>query len=199
MSTLFIVSGASGAGKSTLCRILLERYAELQMSVSTTTRALRGDEVDGVHYHFVDDSQFTEMVEADAFAEWAEVHGNRYGTSKAVIDEARRRGSSVLFDVDYQGAKLLMAAYPDAVSVMVIPPDIHTLETRLRGRGTDSEEVVRRRMDKARAEMTHGQDFHYLVVNDELTRADATIDAVYRASRVRTREMWPSVREEFDL
>ena len=199
MSTLFIVSGASGAGKSTLCRLLLDRYEELEMSVSTTTRDLRGNEEDGVHYHFVDDERFSDMVKSDAFAEWAEVHGNRYGTSKAVIDDARRRGKSVLFDVDYQGAICLMAAYPDAVSVMVIPPDMSTLEARLRGRGTDQDSVVRVRMNKARAEMAHGGEFHYLVVNDRLEDADATLDAVYRAARARAVDTWDAVREEFDL
>jgi guanylate kinase len=199
MSILFIVSGASGAGKSTLCRLLLDRYEDLEMSVSTTTRGPRGDEQDGVHYHFVDADEFARMVEADAFAEWAEVHDNRYGTSRAVIDDARRRGKSVLFDVDYQGAKSLMATYPDAVAVMVIPPDMKTLEARLRGRGTDEATVVRRRMDKARAEMAHGQSFDYLIVNDQLEDAFKAVDAVYHASQVRAELVWGAVRREFDL
>lgn len=199
MSTLLIVSGASGAGKSTLCRLLLERHEDLVMSVSTTTRAPRGSERDGVEYHFVDDDAFSQMVANGEFAEWAEVHGNRYGTSVAAIERAREDGQSVLFDIDYQGARSLLSVYPDAVAVMVIPPDMTTLETRLRGRGTDADAVVRRRMDKARSEMAHGQLFHYLIVNDELEVADTALDAVFVASRSRTAAVWPRVRAEFDL
>lgn len=199
MSTLLIVSGASGAGKSTLCKRLLDRYDDLVLSVSTTTRAPRGAERDGVEYQFVDDQRFTEMVGADEFAEWAEVHGNRYGTSKAAIDHARRSGQSVLFDIDYQGARSLMKACPDAIAVMVIPPDMTTLEARLRGRGTDSDEVVQGRMNKAQMEMAHGEMFHYLVVNDDLEAADRVLDAIFVASRSRTSIVWPSVCEAFDL
>lgn len=199
MSILFIVSGASGAGKSTLCSRLMAEFPEIGMSVSTTTRAPRGDEQDGVAYHFVDHAQFAEMIERGDFAEWAEVHGNRYGTSKSAIADATAAGQPLLFDIDYQGAESLMESYPDAESTMVLPPTMEVLESRLRGRGTDSDEVVRGRMDKARAEMAHAGSFQHLVVNDELEEAYATLRAVFLAAKSCTARVWPRVRSEFGL
>lgn len=195
---LFVVSGASGVGKSSLCAMLLDRFDELVMSVSYTTRAPRGAEEDGVHYHFVDDARFDAMVAAGEFAEWAHVHGNRYGTAKKVVSGELEAGRSVLFDIDYQGAASLVAAYPqDSVTTMVLPPSMETLESRLRGRGTDAEDVIARRMAKARAEISHAPSFDYLLVNDDLEEAYRTIEAIYRAGRNRTRMQWPRLAERF--
>ena len=195
---LFVVSGASGVGKSSLCAMLLDRCQDLVMSVSYTTRSPRGAEQDGVHYHFVDDARFDEMVEAGEFAEWARVHGNRYGTSKRVVAGELEAGRSVLFDIDYQGAASLVAAYPeDSVTTMVLPPDMETLERRLRGRGTDSEEVIAGRLAKARAEIAHAPSFDYLLVNDDLDEAYRTIEAIYRAGRNRAARQWPSLSARY--
>ena len=196
---LLIVSGASGVGKSTLCKQLLAEHDELTLSVSTTTRAPRGREKNGVHYHFVDVGTFERMRDERAFAEWAEVHGNYYGTSKLVIDEAIADGGSVLFDIDYQGAEQLLRVYPDAVAVMVLPPDMEILERRLRGRGTDAEEVIQRRMAKAREEMRHAPSFQHLVVNDDLDQAMATLRGIYLAGRSRTPAVWPEMKFRLDL
>lgn len=196
---LLIVSGASGVGKSTLCRQLLDEQAELDLSVSTTTRPPRGREKNGEHYHFVDVPTFERMRDEDAFAEWAEVHGNYYGTSRAVIDEAIAAGRSVLFDIDYQGAEQLLEAYPDAVAVMVLPPDMETLERRLRGRGTDAEAVIERRMAKARDEMRHAPSFQHLIVNDDLDTAMATLRGIYLAGRSRTAAVWPDAKYRLGL
>ncbi len=189
---LFIVSGASGAGKSTLCERLLSDFPTLTLSVSYTTRPPRGREADGVHYHFVDDATFEAMVSEGAFAEWARVHGNSYGSARAIIDGHLAGGRSVLFDVDYQGAESLMAAYPSAaVSVMVLPPDMATLEARLRGRGTDTDEVIAGRLARAQAEMGHAPSFGHLIVNDEFEEAYREMSAIYRAGRTRTASVWP--------
>ena len=193
---LFIISGASGVGKSTLCGQLLDEFESLTLSVSYTTRAPRGDEQHGIHYHFVDMPTFEAMIGRSEFAEHALVHGNRYGTSRATIDEALAVGKSVLFDVDYQGAELLRQSYPDeAVSVMVFPPSMQILEERLRGRGTDSDEVVAKRMAKAHAEMSHFRRFGYAIVNDELGPAYDRIRGIFLAERCRTRRMQRRLEE----
>lgn len=182
---LLIVSGASGVGKSTLCRRLLADHDDFALSISVTTRPPRGAEENGVHYHFVDSEQFDRMVEAGEFAEWAQVHSNGYGTTRATIDDALAAGNSLLFDIDYQGAASLRAHYPDAVSVMVFPPDFATLERRLRGRGEDMEDVVRQRLDAARREMSHAGAFDYVLINDDLDQATAALYAIVEASRHR--------------
>ncbi|TVR03240.1 MAG: guanylate kinase [Deltaproteobacteria bacterium] len=183
---LLIVSGASGAGKSTLCHRLMSEFPELQMSVSYTTRPPRGEEQPGQDYHFVEEAEFRRMIESGAFAEHAEVHGNLYGTAQDSIDKLRAAGASVLFDIDYQGARALLAAYPNALSVMVLPPSMEVLEARLRGRGTDAETVIQRRLAKARAEIGHYRMFEYLVVNAEVHQAYDRLRAIYVAARQRT-------------
>lgn len=196
---LFIVSGPSGAGKSTLCAHLLDRFDELELSVSYTTRAPRGAERDGEAYHFVDVETFRSMIDGGAFVEWAEVHGNLYGTGRPAVDEVVRRGGSVLFDVDWQGAEALMAAYPEAVSVMVLPPDRATLEARLRARGTDDDSVIARRLTNAIGEMRHAPSFGYLVVNRGLDDARVDIEAIFRASTCATHSVWPAAAAALEL
>lgn len=191
---LFILSGASGVGKSTLCNILLARFPEMELSVSVTTRSPRGAEVDGVHYHFVARGDFESRVSAGRFVEWAEVHGNLYGTSRDVVDAALARGRTVLFDIDYQGAESLLRLYgPRAVATMVVPPSMEALEERLRGRGTDDEAVVARRMAKAREEMGHAPSFDHVIVNDALDSAVEQLAAVYIAARCRSAIVWPQI------
>ncbi|OIP44587.1 MAG: guanylate kinase [Deltaproteobacteria bacterium CG2_30_63_29] len=178
---MLIVCGPSGAGKSTLVRRALERHEAVRLSISFTTRAPRGQEKNGVDYHFVSLERFEEMKARDAFAEWALVHGNYYGTARATIQGAAQRGWDLLFDIDYQGATQLKAAFPSAWSVLVSPPNLATLEARLRGRKTDAEDVILRRLQKAREELEQRRLFDFIVVNDDLERATESLLSIYHA------------------
>ena len=180
---LLIVCGPSGVGKTSLCDVLLEARERLTLSVSYTTRPRRGQEVDGQAYHFIDDDKFKAMRDADEFAEWAEVHGNYYGTSTSVIEAAWERDRDLLFDIDYQGARQLKDRYPEATAVLVAPPDLETLEARLRGRGTDSDEVIEGRLKAARHELGQFPLFDYIVENGEFDRAVDVLQSIYTAAR----------------
>ena len=175
---LLVISAPSGAGKTTLCARLLKEFGQLTLSISSTTRAPRGQERDGVEYHFLSVERFRSMIDAGAFAEWAEVHGNYYGTSRQVILDAFAQGRSVLLDIDVQGADQLRRSFPqDCVTIFVSPPDEATLEKRLRERGTDGEETILKRMRNARAEMAQAERFDRIVINDELERAYSELRA----------------------
>lgn len=196
---LLILCGPSGAGKSTLCSLLLSQDTDFSLSVSCTTRARRGQEVHGRDYYFVSKDEFEAQVQADAFAEHALVHGNWYGTLRSAIDESLSGGRSLVFDIDYQGAQQLRAAYPDAVSVMVLPPDMVTLEARLRGRGTDSEEVILKRLAKARHEIQQTSEFDFVILNERLEESWVSLQSIVRASRHRARQVWPSLQSRFPV
>ena len=175
---LIVISAPSGAGKTTICQRLLRDFPQLTLSVSTTTRAPRGQETHGREYFFVARTEFEKMIQDGRFAEWALVHGNYYGTSKDVIDQAFLAGKSVLLDIDVQGSESLRKTYPDeCFSIFVKPPDMKTLEARLRGRGTDSEETIQRRLKNAREEMEEARHFHGTVVNDDLDTAYEEVKA----------------------
>lgn len=182
---LLIVSSPSGAGKTTLCKRLRGEFPDLRFSVSHTTRKPRSEEVDGREYHFVDVPTFEQMVRAGAFAEWAHVHGNLYGTSLKEIEIARSAARGVLFDIDYQGARQIKASLPDAVGVFILPPSLAELERRLRGRGTEDEPTARRRLTAAKGEIAHYGLFDYVIVNDDLARAYEQLRAVVFAERSR--------------
>ena len=169
---LLIISSPSGAGQTTLTRRLLQEFSDFRFSVSHTTRQPRANEVDGQDYHFVDENAFRDIIAENGFAEWAEVHGNLYGTSVTEIDLARTAGKSgVLFDVDYQGARQIKEKFPHAIGVFILPPSMDELRRRLDGRGSDDADSRRRRFDNAREEIGHYPFFDYMVVNDELQRA----------------------------
>jgi guanylate kinase len=169
---LLIISSPSGAGKTTLTRRLLQGFSDFRFSVSHTTRQPRANEVDGQDYHFVDENAFRDIIAENGFAEWAEVHGNLYGTSVTEIDLARTAGmSGVLFDVDYQGARQIKEKFPHAIGVFILPPSMDELRRRLDGRGSDDADSRRRRFDNAREEIGHYPFFDYMIVNDELQRA----------------------------
>ncbi len=188
---MLILSSPSGAGKTTISRKLLAAEGDaLTMSVSVTTRPIRPGEVDGRDYHFTDQARFRQMVADDAFLEWAEVFGNLYGTPRAEVTEGLVAGRDYLFDVDWQGAQQLsQAAGADVVSVFLLPPSVAELEQRLRNRGTDSEEVIRGRMDRARAEMSHWSEYDYVVVNDDVEACFAKVRTILAAERLkRTRQ-----------
>jgi guanylate kinase len=181
---LLILSSPSGAGKTTLkSRILTESHPELRFSVSHTTRGPRATEVDGREYHFVDKAKFLRMTGEGEFAEWAEVHGNLYGTSLREIEIARSSHRGVVFDIDHQGARQIKATMPDAVSVFILPPSMAELERRLRARASDDEQTVQRRLQAARTEIDHYAFFDYLVVNDDLEEAHRKLDAIVIAER----------------
>lgn len=186
---LLILSSPSGAGKTTLTRKLREKFPTLRFSVSHTTRKPRANERDGKDYHFVDKKQFDELVEREAFLEWAHVHDNCYGTSLAEIERAKSDPTcgGIIFDIDYQGARQIRAKVPDAVAVFILPPSMIELERRLRGRASESEEVVRKRFAVAHVEIEHYGFFDYLIVNDELERAQRALLGIALAERHRRR------------
>jgi guanylate kinase len=184
---LLVLSAPSGAGKTTLARLFVERTPDAFFSVSATTRAPRGQERDGVDYHFFDTAHFREMVALGEFAEWAEVHGRLYGTPLRAVEEALRLGQVAVFDIDVQGGAQIKRRWPDdAVTVLVVPPTPAELEERLRRRSTDSEDAIRARLAAARAEVRAGvRQYDYLVVNDVLSAALAQIVAISAAERAR--------------
>lgn len=184
---LLILSSPSGAGKTTLTRKLREKFPTLRFSVSHTTRKPRANEVDGKDYHFITRPQFDELVEREAFLEWAHVHENCYGTSLAEIERAKSdpECSGIIFDIDYQGARQIRAKVPDAVAVFILPPSMDELERRLRGRASESEEVVRKRFAVATVEIEHYGFFDYLVVNDHVESAFAHLEGIVLAERSR--------------
>jgi guanylate kinase len=184
-TVLLILSAPSGTGKTTLARRLVLSHPDAIFSVSYTTRAPRGKERDGVDYHFVDEARFAQMVAEGAFLEHAEVHGHRYGTPRAVVDEARRRGALAVFDIDVQGGEAIRAQHPEAVRVLILPPSLEELERRLRSRSTDDDATVRKRLEAARREMLRARSYEYWVVNDDLERASGDLEAIVRAERCR--------------
>jgi guanylate kinase len=182
---LFIISAPSGAGKTTLASRLFQEAPDLRPSISYTTRAPRTGEVNGHDYHFVSEEQFVQMRNAGAFAEWASVHEFCYGTPRAPVDDAIKQGRDLLLDIDVQGATQLKATYPEAVSLFVLPPSWHELERRLRGRGTDTEAVITRRLHRAREEAREFSAYDYWIVNDNLERAVSLLHAILTAERAR--------------
>ncbi|TAH45690.1 MAG: guanylate kinase [Betaproteobacteria bacterium] len=183
--TLFVVTAPSGAGKTTLVRGLLQRDARVQLSISYTTRPPRAGEQDGREYHFVDVASFRALRDRGEFLEWAEVHGNYYATSRVWLKEQVAAGRDTLLEIDWQGAQQVRKAFPDAVGVFILPPSLEELEKRLRGRNTDSDDVISRRLLAARGEMRHVAEFDYVIINNELQVALEDLVAVVRASRLR--------------
>jgi len=183
---MFILSSPSGAGKTTIARMLLEAEPEMRLSVSATTRRPREGEVEGVDYHFVDQAEFDRMVAADEFYEWATVFGHCYGTPKAHIRAGLRAGVDFLFDIDWQGTQqLFQKDQQDVVRVFILPPKIAELRRRLEERKTDSADVIERRMDRARAEISHWDAYDYVVVNDEVGPCFAKVAEILHAERMK--------------
>jgi guanylate kinase len=182
---LLVVSSPSGAGKTTLCHHLMAEFKRLSFSVYYTTRPRRTNETEGVDYHFVDENTFTAMVSQNQFAEWARVHGYRYGTARKTVEEGLASGSDLLFDIDWQGATQLNTKYPEqTVMVFILPPTLGELAARLRRRGTDASDVVERRLAKAKDELGHYGEYHYLIRNDDLGRAYTDLRAIYLAAHL---------------
>ena len=183
---MFILSSPSGAGKTTLSRMLLAKDAEIKLSVSATTRPPRPGEIDGVHYHFVSEAEFDQMVAEDDFYEWAHVFGHRYGTPKGIIRAALKEGQDFLFDIDWQGTQqLYQKDQQDVVRVFILPPSIEELHRRLKGRATDSPEVIAARMERARAEISHWDGYDYVIINDDVDVCFGKVRAILEAERMK--------------
>ncbi len=185
IGNLFIVAAPSGAGKTTLVRLLLENDSQIGVSISHTTRPPRPGEENGREYHFVDVPAFLEMIDRGGFLEWAEVHGNYYGTSKQWIAAEMAAGRDVLLEIDWQGAQQVRKVFPAAIGIFVLPPSMPVLEARLSGRGTDSAGIIARRIAAARDEMRHVDEFNYVIINDDLQQALENLKSVISASRLR--------------
>lgn len=192
---MLILSSPSGAGKTTLTRMLLQKAAiDLTLSVSVTTRPRRPSEVDGVHYHFLTPDRFRELRDAGELLEWAEVHGNFYGTPKGPVDALLRDGRDVLFDIDYQGTQQIRArARDDVATIFILPPSMRELRARLERRAEDKAEVIARRLEAARNEITRWTLYDYVLVNDDLQRTLADVVAILSAERLRRLRTEPAV------
>ena len=196
---LYIVAAPSGAGKTTLVRMLLENDPGIRLSISTTTRQPRPGEVDGREYCFVDVPSFLEQVNQGEFLEWAEVHGNYYATSRVWLKEQIAAGRDTLLEIDWQGAQQVRKSFPEAVGVFIMPPSMQELESRLRGRGTDSDDVISRRLLAAGGEMRHVAEFDYVIINNEINTALDDLVAVVRAARLRFLNQRQRHPENFDF
>ena len=185
IGNLFIVAAPSGAGKTTLVRHLLESDRQIGVSISHTTRRSRPGEENGREYHFVDVPSFLERIGHGEFLEWAEVHGNYYGTSKRWIENEMLAERDVLLEIDWQGAQQVRKVFPQAIGIFVLPPSMAILQDRLSGRGTDSEDVIARRIAAARDEMRHVDEFDYVIINDTLQQAVGDLQAIVRTARLR--------------
>ena len=195
MSIVYIVSAPSGSGKSTLVNELFKVVKHLDFSISYTTRPPRGSEQNGKEYFFVTKEQFEAMIKADEFLEYANVFGYYYGTAKRFLRDAEARGNDLLLDIDVQGAQQVKKRIPDAASIFILPPDREKLEWRLRNRGLDSEEVIRRRLDTARREIENYSKYDYILVNERLERATDELKSIVLAERIRRSGDKPSPEE----
>lgn len=196
---LYVISAPSGAGKTSICREILKLMPGLQQSVSHTTRPPRIGELDGFDYHFVKKDVFDQMVANGEFAEWAEVHGNCYGTTRANIKQASDAGADILLDIDYQGAEQLRNTGLDGVFIFILPPDMDELRQRLDLRNTDDEEIIARRMANAVGEIAEAANFDYLVVNDVLDQAVDKVRSIMVAESARRERAVNCLPEEFGL
>ncbi len=184
---LFVVSAPSGAGKTSLCKAITDSLENLTHSISYATRKPRPGEIDGRDYYFVSPKRFQEMIDANDFAEWAEVHSNLYGTSRRVLDEMIIKGIDVILDIDTQGAKQIKEKYSAAVFIFIMPPSLDILEERLRNRKSDHEEEIKKRMRRAREEIKDFKMYDYIIVNREFDRALTEIRSIVISERCRTR------------
>ncbi len=183
---MLVISSPSGAGKSTIARNLLEADAGLSLSVSVTTRQRRASEIAGRHYHFITQRDFEARRDSGALLEWAEVHGNFYGTPREPVEAAMSEGRDMLFDIDWQGAQQLQEKMPaDVVSIFILPPSMTELQSRLHRRAEDTEEVIQTRLANSRAEIDHWREYDYVILNDDLSVAFDAVQSIVKAERLR--------------
>ena len=197
--TLFIVSSPSGGGKTSLIRALIEHMPNLTTSLSFTTRQQRPEEIDGVHYKFISESQFLELRNQEEFLEWALVFGHYYGTSKSWIDQRLKQGLDLFLAIDWQGARQLRATFKQCKSIFILPPSLQTLEARLLARKQDSLEVIKQRMEKAKDEITHYSEYDYVIINEDFEVATRELAAVVTAARLTVEAQQIRHREIIDL
>ena len=197
---LFILSAPSGAGKSSLINALLKQPSErvMQVSVSHTTRDTRPGEVDGEHYHFVSQDEFKRQIKRNSLYEYAEVYGNYYGTSEAAIDQQLAQGIDVFLDIDWQGAQQVRMKKPHVTTIFISPPSRQALESRLRHRGQDSEEVIQSRMEQARSECSHYQEFDYILINDDFDQALSELTTIVNNQRLKCSQQAEKHRALFE-
>ncbi len=180
LGTLFVISAPSGAGKTSLVKALLESMQNVMVSVSHTTRKPRPGEQDGIDYHFIDTETFKDLVDKDLFLEYAEVFDNFYGTSRQSVQEQLEKGQDVILEIDWQGARQICKELQDTISIFILPPSCEELENRLRSRGQDSDEIIARRMQDAKNEISHFKEFDNIVINDDFDMALAELKEVVR-------------------
>lgn len=185
---LYVVAAPSGGGKTSLIRALLEKDEKASLSISHTTRAPRPGEVEGLHYHFVDDSTFTRMIAENAFLEHAQVFDNRYGTGRDAVSLKLAAGYDIILDIDWQGARQIRGNFPDCCTIFILPPSLEVLRNRLANRGQDSMEVIERRMKDARAEISHWNEFDFVIINDDFDQALADLQSIVRHRKLRRPE-----------
>ena len=183
--SLFMVSAPSGAGKSTLVNALLAQEPGIKLSISTTTRPPRPGETDGVQYHFTTADDFVARAAKGEFLEWAEVHGNYYGTSRVVVEAEMKKGTDILLEIDWQGARQVKEQFPQAAGIFILPPSIAALEERLYKRGQDEPHIITRRLLAAGGEMAHAPEFEYVIINEEFNVALSEMSAIVKAMRSR--------------
>lgn len=186
---IFIVAAPSGAGKSSLVNAVLAEDANVQLSVSYTTRPPRPGEIHGREYNFTDLANFQAMADRGEFLECAEVHGNRYGTSQKWIAEIQSSGRDIVLEIDWQGAQQVRRLFPETVSIFILPPSLPELERRLRSRGKDSEDAIQQRMHNARDEIRHAAEFDYVIINKDFDEAKRDLAAIIRAARLRSTDV----------
>jgi len=181
--TLYIISAPSGAGKTSLISSLLEKLDHAEMAVSHTTRQPREGEINGKHYHFVSEDDFLSDIKENKFLEYANVFGNHYGTSKNAADTLLQKGVDVILEIDWQGAQQVRKLVPEARSIFILPPSLDELERRLRGRGTDSDEVIAKRLGQSCADIKHYPEFDYIVINDDFDESVQRLASIFYANR----------------
>ena len=187
---LFVVSSPSGAGKSSLISALLERHNDMKVSVSHTTRQPRPGEENEVHYHFTNVEAFKDLISKDGFYEWAEVFGNYYGTSKQAIQDQLDQGIDVFLDIDWQGAQQMREIRPDIITLFILPPSREEVESRLNKRGQDSAEVIAKRMSQAQSEMSHYNEYDFLLINDDFEETLNNFEKIVLTHRLKTKNQY---------
>ncbi|UDF02278.1 guanylate kinase [Asticcacaulis sp. AND118] len=189
---MLIVSSPSGAGKTSLCRRLMADHADLDLSISVTTRSPRPGEKDGREYHFIQEAAMDDLVKNDALLEWAAVHDHRYGSPREPVEAALSQGQNVLFDIDWQGAQRISAKAPsDVVRVFILPPSMEELKRRLYARAQDADDVIQRRLSRAKGEIAHWAEYDYVILNDDFDRSYAELVHIYHAETARrSRGLW---------
>ena len=199
LGTAFVVSGPSGAGKSTVLRSVLETDPGVRFSISHTTRPPRAGEVDGRDYHFVDRARFRELAAAECFLEWAEYQDNLYGTSREAVEGPTREGLDLILEVEIEGARQLQSRLREAVFVFIMPPSMKVLEQRLRGRGSDTDAVISKRLERAGEEIKAIRMYSYVIVNDDVGQARSQLSSVIEATRVQRDRVLPRFVGHFDF